>query len=243
MNSTRILLPSCALAAALLLAGCPDRDDDDQPEEQPQTYSYDITATNLTAAQPVSPLAVALHQPALQLFSVGSAASLPLEMLAEAGDNSALLAALDADAMALASGAGVLMPGMSEQVSVSASLLEADAEALSLSLVTMLVNTNDAITAINGADVTNLAVGDSMTLFAVVYDAGTEANSETADAIPGPAAAGGGQEGFNEARDDLNQVLMHSGVISADDGLATSTLTGMHKFDNPALKITITRRE
>ncbi|UTA46908.1 spondin domain-containing protein [Simiduia sp. 21SJ11W-1] len=243
MNPKRILLPACALASALLLAGCPDRDDDDQPEDQLQTLRFDVSTTNLTAAQPVSPLALALHQPSLSIFTVGAPASLPLEVLAEGGDNSDLLASLadNPEAFSTAAGSGVLMPGQSELLSVSAELgVDAD---VSLSLVTMLVNTNDAISALNGVDVTNLGVGDSMTFTTVVYDAGTEANSETADTIPGPAAAGGAQEGFNAARDEPDAVLMHSGVLTRDDGMSTSTLTGLHKFDNPALRITITRTQ
>ena len=51
-----------------------------------------------------------------------------------------------------------------------------------------------------------------------VWDSGTEANSETAATIPGPA---GGGEGFNATRDDSDTVSFHSGVISQDDGLTS----------------------
>ena len=43
-----------------------------------------------------------------------------------------------------------------------------------------------------------------------VYDAGTEGNNELAGTIPGPADGG---EGFNAARDDVNVVSRHSGVV------------------------------
>ena len=34
---------------------------------------------------------------------------------------------------------------------------------------------------------------------------------------------------------------MHSGVVSQDDGLATSDLTGQHRFDNPVTQVRIVR--
>ena len=49
-------------------------------------------------------------------------------------------------------------------------------------------------------------------------------------------------QGFNAARDDRNdRVTMHTGVVTMDDGLATSTLTGQHRFDNPAVQVRIER--
>ena len=105
----------------------------------------------------------------------------------------------------------------------------------------MLVNTNDAITGVNDVLVGDMAVGDSVTLRAIAYDAGTEANTETAATIPGPA---GGGEGFNAARDDIaDRVAMHPGIVGAEDGFATSNLTGQHKFDNPVALITIGRTQ
>ena len=109
-----------------------------------------------------------------------------------------------------------------------------------LSLVSMLVNTNDAFTGLNAIDLASLAAGDSWTGYAGVYDAGTEANSEMAGTIPGPIDGG---TGFDAARDDVDFVAMHPGVVSMDDGLATSVLTQAHRFDNPAVYITITRTE
>ena len=69
------------------------------------------------------------------------------------------------------------------------------------------------------------------------YDAGTEANSESAGTVP---AQGG--EGFNAVRDDSKgAVRLHSGVVSADDGLSTSSLKSINRFDNPTAKVVIKR--
>lgn len=201
--------------------------------------SYDVTVSNLTNGQPLSPVAVIAHQGSFVVFEIGQPASAGLETLAESGDNSALLteAAGVNGVGATASGAAPIGPAGSETLSVSfdQTLLAG----MTISVSTMLVNTNDAITGVNNVPVGDMAVGDSVTLRAIAYDAGTEANTETAATIPGPA---GGGEGFNAARDDIaDRVAMHPGVVGQQDGFASSDLTGQHKFDNPVAQITIVR--
>jgi hypothetical protein len=199
----------------------------------PVTYSYEVMVTNLTNAQPVSPVAVVLHDEG-NVWQLGEMASNALEVLAESGDNSGLLA--ESFVMASASGEDVIMPGASETVSVSIT----DMMPSKLSVVTMLVNTNDAFSGFNAMDIANLEVGESISLRTGSYDAGTEKNTESMASIPGPAAGG---EGYNEARDDVDFVAMHPGVVSMDDGLMSSALTQAHRFDNPTLAITFTRTE
>ena len=81
-------------------------------------------------------------------------------------------------------------------------------------------------------------MGESLRITAPAYDAGTEANSERAAGIPGPAAGG---EGFNAVRDDEDFVRGHSGVVSSQDGLDDSVLTGAHRWDNPVFSLVVTR--
>lgn len=230
-----------ALAAALTLSACGSDNDEvvppvetpTPPAPTPVITSYDVTVTNLTNAQPLSPVAVALHESG-QLWSIGASASTELETLAEGGDNSALLAL--PDLAATASGAAPIGPGGSETISISIE----DNESALLSVVTMLVNTNDAFSGVNAQSLANLEVGQSWSTYTHVYDSGTEANSEAAGTIPGPADGGAG---FDEMRDDADFVAMHPGVVSSEDGLSTSVLTKAHGFDNPATKITVTRTE
>ncbi len=61
-----------------------------------------------------------------------------------------------------------------------------------------------------------------------------------AGTIPGPADGG---EGLSEGREILDVVTMHSGVVTADDGLPDSVLDSSHRFSNPAVKIIISRVE
>ncbi len=230
--------------AALALQAC-DNDNNvvtppAPPPPPPAMASFDVTAVNLTNAQPLSPIAVIGHTDAYTVFTVGDAASASLEDMAEGGDNTALIAEANAaNVVVTGSGAAPVGPAGSETVTVT--LLASDLPTLQISVATMLVNTNDAFAALNGFDVSGMAVGDSMTLNSIAYDAGTEADSEAAAHIPGPA---GGGEGFNAARDDAaDRVTMHAGVVSQDDGFATSDLTEQHRFDNPVMRVRIERTQ
>ena len=231
--------------SGLLLQACSNDNDPvafvPPPPPPPAMASFDVTVTNLTNAQPLSPLAVIAHQATYSVFTIGAAATVGLETLAEGGDNSMLISEADADPAVLASGSGMgpIAPAGSETVTLN--VLESELPGLLISVGTMLVNTNDAISGINAADVSGLAEGDVWTSRGIVYDAGTEANTELAAEIPGPA---GGGEGFNATRSDrVDRVSMHTGVISQDDGFAVSGLTGQHRFDNPAIMVRIERTD
>ncbi|MCF2847775.1 spondin domain-containing protein [Pseudoalteromonas sp. ACER1] len=225
------------LALSAGLAACGDSDNNEVEVTDPVTpamsYEFTVHVTNLTNAQPLSPIAAIAHTEGM-LWQIGEPASAALELMAEGGDNSELLAA-DFN-MNSSSAESPLLPG--EQVTLMLSTEQLDS--LKISLATMLVNTNDAFTGLNAIDVSSLAVNESLSRTSFAYDAGTEANSEAAGTIPGPADSG---EGYNEMRDDIDRVAMHPGVISQNDGLTNSVLTSQHKFDNPVARFTITRTQ
>ena len=138
---------------------------------------------------------------------------------------------------ATGSGAGPIGPGGSETITVD--VLELALPTLLISTSTMLVNTNDAITVLDSLPVSGMAPGDVLGMRTIAYDAGTEADSEEARHIPGPA---GGGEGFNSARDDeADRESMHSGVVGGDDGFPTSDLANHHRFDDPVAMVRIER--
>ena len=207
------------------------------PPPPPPSAIFEVSTVNLTLGQPLSPIAVVVHDDSFRAFAVGEAASPGLELLAEAGDNSEFLD--EVEGRVEASGDAPLGPGNRETLT-----LELDSDDIGgtrISVMTMLVNTNDAITGVNGIDVSGLEVGDTMRINAIAYDAGTEANSELAGTIPGPADGG---EGFDAARDDVaDQVTMHGGVVTVDDGLGASVLNQTHRFDNPVARFVITRTQ
>jgi hypothetical protein len=244
-----------SLSVALMLSACSEDDDPDLTLDDFQTSaSYEITVTNLTNGQPLTPVASVLHRPGYQAWNVGKAASEGLEQLAEGGDTTAFLAEADVDLNVITSGSGSTPfgPGASQTVVMTVTThdqqeLENATAQLHLTAATMLANTNDAFAGVIGWDVSGLAAGDSMSRLMVAHDAGTEANTETIATIPGPASDNNGDgngdgEGFNGVRDDLgNFVTVHSGVVTADDGLVTSALNESHRWLGPVAKITIER--
>jgi hypothetical protein len=214
------------LLALAFLAGCSDDDDG---------AMYSVTTTNITNNQPLSPMAVVVHVDGYTGWDEGNSASSGLEMLAEGGSTTDFLAEANGNANIIStdSGSGLILPGASDTVMVMAG-----SSRLRLTTASMLVNTNDAFTGVNGMLIGDLVVGESRTFFAMTLDSGTEANSETAATIPGPA---GGGEGYNAARDDSDFVSVHGGVVTIDDGLSTSALDESHRFIGPAAKIVVTR--
>lgn len=221
-----------AASALLLLSGCGS---DDDKEMTAATHGYVVTVTNLTAGQPFAPAGVILHGAGYHAFMVGEPASAGIEKMAEGGDLTVLLADADAAATVKATEpwSGIILPGAHESITVE-SLGET-----ALSVVAMLVNTNDAFVALDASDISGMAVGEMREFSLNAYDAGSENNSETAVTIPGPAGNG---EGYNAARDDTaDRVTLHPGVLTADEGLSTSALNSLHKWDNPAATVSIVR--
>lgn len=238
------LMSSLVLGSTILVTACSDssggnNDDVDTPVA---TAEFEITLTNLTAGQPLSPAAVILHNPEWQSFETGHAASEELEHLAEGGDNSILLSSAGEyeSVYTMESGAGIIAPGHHETFQLEVS--ENNLGTLSLSVLSMLVNSNDAIVALNGEGIGSLELNESTSFELLSYDTGTEANTETADTIPGPAAEGGNREGYNSERDDIRDaVYVHAGVVTQDDGLSSSTLSEIHRWDHPAVQVQVER--
>lgn len=217
----------------LMLTGCPSNN-----SSQPAMRTYLVTVVNTTAHQPLSPLAVQLHSQAYAAWDIGAPATTGLEDLAESGSPVMFLEEGEATAIAEAVGESPVGPGSRVSFMLDGTYSNRPGNGHSLTIASMLVNTNDAYTGVTNWDLTRLAVGESMRSLAPIYDAGTEANTESASTVPGPAAGG---EGYNATRDDTNYVTRHSGVVTADDGLGGSALNESHRFDNGAMSVVVTR--
>ena len=236
MDLQKKYMLTVALSLSLGLSACSD-DDDGVMSVQPVDASYVVTVTNITNGQPLTPLAVVLHESGYDAWQLGASASQGLEMLAESGNPADFLTESTANANVMETAAstnGPFGPGAQESVSMTVTH-SAD---LQLSIAAMLANTNDAFTGVNNWKIGDLAVGETATILTKVYDAGTEKNTETSATMPGPAAGG---EGFNSDRDDLNVITIHPGVVSTDDGLTGSALNETHRWLNSAAKIVVLR--
>lgn len=241
MNRNLLTFFSCS-TVLLALSGCHEADPSSvvTPPDTPPSMNltgrvFTGLVQNNTAGQPISPPLVLTHDNGYQLFQFGMQASVPLEHLAEGGDNQPLIGTV-ADNGALFSyavGTGVIAPGAQQSVM----FMLTEPNSTHVTMAGMLVNTNDAFFA-EKMDISDLAVGQSLTVQAPIWDSGTEQNTETALTIPGPAGNG---VGFAPQRNDVNRITTHRGVISNQDGLVGSALNGTHRFLNPPVTITVSR--
>ena len=231
------------LGLTLTMTACSnDNNDDDTttPPPPPSAVSktFMVEVINLTNFQPLAPIAGVLHTRERSFFNIGETASDALEQLAEGGDNSLILAESGDDILGNGTSEGITGPGATASFEVSGET--PDGNGFHLTVLSMPVNTNDAFTGTNSLSLDALEVGDTVQRNGRAYDAGTEANTEAAGTIPGPADGG---EGFNAARDDINLITAHQGVVTRSDGLTTSVLTEQHRFDNPVVRIRVTRTQ
>lgn len=173
----KYLLP-LAIASAIVVTGCSSNDDDDGDTTPVEAGTFQITFTNMTTGQLMTPPVVALHDPSVHLFQVGETASDAVRDIAEMGDNTALVAFAGGNP-AVVSGAGVAGAGPfgpSETVTISLTTELADQV---LSAVNMVICTNDGI---SGVDSMALPADNTpVTVMAMPYDAGTRDNQ--ADAL------------------------------------------------------------
>ena len=177
---------------------------------------------NTTLAQPLSPLVIAIHDPSVSLFEEGQSASVAIEQMAEGGSIDGIVEFATANPETVfASGALDAVLGPVGTASVTISIADAELAGAVVSAVGMLVNTNDAFAGADDVSLAGLSQGESMRLPTLVWDAGTEANTEAAGTMPGPADGG---EGFNAARDDtIDAVRIHPGVVTNAYGVTTDS--------------------
>ncbi len=225
-----------ALAAALLIAGSPA-----------DASQFNVRIVNLTNGISFTPFLVVAHPDGTSLFTVGQPASASLQAMAEGGDISGLMT--DATAMGATVAAnpagGLLTPAMSTNVD-----LDTDGTANTLlSVVAMLLPTNDAFSGLNSIVI---PTAPGTYVFNVpAYDAGTEANDEliTGGGAPGvagiPADPGGfaGTGGTGVAGADANtNIHVHRNTLGDTDSVAgASDLDSrVHRWLNPVLRIIVT---
>ena len=192
--------------------------------------TYEVSITNLTRGQPLSPIFMATHlKGAGPLYTLGQPASTDLAALAEDADAAGLMGAWNPETNASVSEVqfaksdiGPILPGKTVTATFTVS-----GQARYLSLASMLVNTNDAFIGANGVELYNRR------LTLVGYDAGSEANTEDCAYVPGPPCG-------SHVHDDTNAaegfVHVHAG-IHGGGGLDPT----QHDWRNPVAVMVIER--
>jgi len=228
MMRLRFFHVGAAALMGLIAMGQPVAGDDENPGGQ-----YAVTVTNVTRGQTFTPILVATHKAGLRLFELGQPASAELAIVAEEGDTAPLAAALAAlpEVKDVVSSGALLPPGESVTIRVGT-----QGTFDHVSLVSMLIPTNDGFFALNG--VQGPRGRGMMRLFSAAYDAGSERNDELCGSIPGPFFAecggpggggmpGGGEEGY---------VHSHAGIHGIGNLVAAD-----RDWRNPVAQVTLRR--
>ena len=224
----RLTLLACmALVTAALAAGGAWADDDGEDDGNARAGTWRVTIANLTPAgsQPLSPPLFVVHSKRVDVWSVGDIASHGVAAIAEDANNAPLESALpqlDGVKTAFTGAGGPIPPGASRTYTV-----ETSGRSSRLTVLTMLVNTNDAFT---GLDSFRLR-GQSASLATMAYDAGSERNNELRSHIPGPCC----NNPF--VRDPEGALIRHHEGITGRGELSPA----VYDWDDPAARITVER--
>ena len=193
----------------------------------PGERTWDVTITNLTrpGSQPLSPPLFVVHSNRADIWSVGEVASHPVAAIAEDADNGpaeSAFAQLPGVNDVFTGAGGPIPPGASRTYTV-----ETSGKFDRLTVLTMLVNTNDGFT---GLDSEHLA-GRGETRSTMAYDAGSERNNELTEFIPGPCC----NNPF--VRDPEGALIrMHEGITGRGD-----LSPGTDGWSGPVARIQVSR--
>lgn len=163
-----------------------------------QTAEYEVTITNLTPGQTLTPQLVVTHDIDFRLFTLGEPASEALEILAEDGNTGPVGDDAANFATDIQTIDGLLEPGQTSSIIVTG-----PAERGFFTVAAMMIPTNDTFIAANHV---RLPERGSLMRMLFAYDAGTEANDQNCNNIPGPRCGG---EGYSPDVMDSDEGFVH----------------------------------
>lgn len=214
----RILLVASLLLVAVGLAGATNA------VAQESHTLWRVTVKNLTPAgsQPMSPPLVVVHANRVDVWSVGAIASHGVAAIAEDANNAPLEEALPklrgvSDVFTVPG--EPIPPGESRTFEIEAGRFH------QLTLLTMLVNTNDAFTGLDSMRLSD----DVAVVRTAAYDAGSERNNELTGFIPGPCC---GNPFVRDPEGDL--IRHHQGITGVGD-----LDPAVYDWSGPAARITV----
>ena len=227
-----------AMLAIVSVAGIPESN-----AAIPKTY--EVTITNLTQGQPITPPLLVTHAKDAGFFTVGEMASEQIQQLSENGNAVPLIEMLEdkSGIVDIVQGEAPLVPandpgetGLSYKQTFEVSTA---GNQRYLSFASMLVCTNDGFT---GIDSVKLPIKQK-TIYAKAFDARTEMNTEDfADMVP-PCQGAIGVSSGEDGTGSTNPALAESGVIIPHPGImgGEDLLKDVHAWSNPVVKIDIVR--
>jgi Spondin_N len=212
---------------------------------------YEVTITNLTSGQPLTPPVVATHRDKHGVSDAGQPASVGVREIAENGNSAPLLSFLEADPLNQFSGfaestTGPLVPpgvpgDMMFEQSVTMTV-NGSARAKRLSFVSMLICTNDGFTGADGMKLPR-RVGKSVTMRTNSYDAFTELNTEDYAHMVPPCQALIGDSSGEPGTGVSDPALAEGGVITHHAGVqgGSDLNPELHGWTDPVAKIRVER--
>jgi hypothetical protein len=209
--------------------------------------NFTVAITNLTHGIYFTPLLVTATPSTTHLFTPGLAASANLQAMAEGGDT----AGLQTDLMAVAADVAIAnTTPMAPGTTVTATFTNTSAANTHLSIVGMLLPTNDGFVGLDSLMIPTSA--GSYTFFLNAYDAGTEANNELVVVgsgapntlgVPADPGAANGTGGTGVAAVDSNTTVhIHRGIIGDTNAVGgiSDLDTTVHRWLNPVAQIVVT---
>ena len=212
-----------------------------------QAQDLSVKITNLTHGSYFTPLLVAAHDNATDVFKAGTSASANLQAMAEGGDISGVATDLTSVSATYVENpaAGLLAPGANATAMLNTTGTSND----HLSVVAMVLPSNDGFVGVDSLAIPTTA--GTYTYYINAYDAGTEANDEIINGMGAPGAAGvpadpgmhGGTGASGAAGADANAMVhIHRGVLgdtNATGGVSDLDST-VHRWLNPVAMIELT---
>src|SRR5918996_1333104 len=214
-----------------------------------QSRTYEVTVTNLTSGQPLTPPVVATHNGGSHVFQVGQPASFGVKEVAENGNLGPLLQALGGEGKvshSLATSSGPLVPdGLPGSGAGDPSVtfeIAAGPGATFISFQSMLVCTNDGFTGLDRLRLPD-RVDAPRSVYTDGYDAGTEVNTEDfANMVP-PCQSLVGVTSGDAGTGTSDPALAEGGVIRHHPNVqgVADLVPAVHGWTDPVARITITR--
>ena len=207
-----------------------------------QERNYRVYFINFTTGQPFTPPVVATHDRDVQLFDRGEAASYEVKEIAENGNLGPMVDCLTDNSdisdfeVVVAGDPPPLMPG-----AVVATDITANSRHDVLSMVSMLICTNDGFGGVDSVRVPNRIKFRPIR----AYDAGTEINTEDfADLVP-PCPALTGVETTDEGTGMSNPDLAENGVVKRHQGIwgIADLIPSLHDWQGPVGLMIIVRAD
>lgn len=208
-----------------------------------------VRITNLTNGLYLTPLLVAAHPVDTRLFEAGQPASANLQAMAEGGDTAGLISDLQGLGATISDNpaAGLLAPAAAAEADLNT---DGTSNAL-LSVVAMLLPTNDAFIGLNAIEIPSEP--GTYVYNVSAYDAGTEANDEIVNGggmpgvpgIPVDPGAANGMNGTGVATTDANTTVhIHRNVLGDTDSAAgrSDLDSRVHRWLNPVVRVVVTVR-